>query len=78
MREPKMDFARDLRRQGLQSEETVVQRQRRGGPSMVVPGEGGVVPAPGSMREIGSRGSRSAAHFGPIVGSRYGGGSASE
>jgi hypothetical protein len=75
---PNKDFAASLRRQGARTDEVVVTQQRRGGPSMVVPGEGGVVPAPGSMRESGSRAPRSAAHYGPVVGSRYGGGSATE
>jgi hypothetical protein len=80
MTTPKQGFARSLRTQnqgtGREEPPPTVQQQRRGGPTMTVPGEGSVCPSPG--RADAGRQSRSAAQFAPIVGSRFGGGSATE
>ena len=79
MPEAKREFARSLRTQtqGNQPDDLDVRRQRKHRTG-AVPGEGGVPPAPGAYRLQGSRAERSAAQFAPVVGSRYGGGSATE
>jgi hypothetical protein len=85
---PRRDFAANLRRQnqgagnatdarearaeGRRPGDVEICQLRRGGPTMSVPGEGGVADAPGAKREQGTRAARSAAHYAtPMV--RYGG-----
>jgi hypothetical protein len=70
----KQAFARSLRgqNQGNRPDDLEVRQQRRGGPTMQVPGEGGVASPPGAMNEAGTRGARSAAHFAEPM-RRYGG-----
>jgi hypothetical protein len=71
------DFAASLRRQnqGNRADDITPRPQRRGGPTMQVPGEGQVKLAPGQLNEGGTRGARSAAHFAAPM-RRYGGGNA--
>jgi hypothetical protein len=75
---PRQDFHRGLREsyaRGRGGDEVVVQTQRRQGVP-VAPGMGGVQPPPGHGMQPNGRSERSASKFGPVVGSRYGGGSA--
>jgi hypothetical protein len=85
---PRRDFAANLRRQnqgsgnagdareargeGRRPGDVEIRQLRRGGPTMSVPGEGGVADAPGAKRESGTRAARSAAHFADAM-RRYGG-----
>jgi hypothetical protein len=78
MGKARQDFAqgvRDSYQRGRQGDEVVVKTLRQNGGPPVAPGMGGVKAPPGRGYETGDRAARSAAQFGPIVGSKFGGGS---
>jgi len=64
MKPPSVNISKSLARQTVpRAEDPNVTAQRRGGPTMTVPGEGVVQDAPHNMALQGGRGERSAAKY---------------